>query len=103
MKIHNNLMLKTSHSIFALQKIKNMCISRYYEPYVKLLVFEYGHITQRLGARAGSNTSQKEINLTLLHLLLRGDILRNSVRLSRNQIYLIKNLLITGKLKALVV
>ena len=60
-------------------------------------------MTQRLGSKAGSNTRQKESNLTLLHLFLPGDILRNSVILIQNQICLIKNLLITGKLKALVV
>lgn len=68
-----------------------------------LLICLFAHSIKTLGYSAGSNASEKIDYLTLLHLLLPGDIFRNCARLTQNPINLVKNLLITSNTKTLVV
>ncbi len=71
--------------------------------YVILLVFIQLCFTPPLAYRAIANSRQELTCITLLHLLLRGTILRNSARPVQNLVYLVKNLLITSNLKPLLV
>lgn len=80
-----------------------MCIKAYLIFYVILLAYSWGYVAHIYRYTPGSDTIQKLTSSILLHLLLRGDILCNGVRLIQNQIYLVKTLLIKGNPKAFVV
>ena len=75
----------------------------YFMPYVILLVLLHLFFTPTLVYRVRANNRQELTCITLLHLLLQGNILRNSARLMQNFVYLVKNLLIISNLKALLV
>ena len=68
-----------------------------------LLTIVCCHINQIPRYRVRSNPKQKSRDLALLHLLFWSDILRYVAILIQNQIYFVKNLLIIGNFKALVV
>lgn len=80
-----------------------MCIIYNYFLLAISLTYLFACLSKILGYRAGSNTSQKLSQPILLHLLLQGDIFRVRARLTQNLICLVKNLLITDNIKALVV
>ncbi len=71
--------------------------------YVILLVFIQRCFTPLLAYRAIANSRQEFTCITLLHLLLRGNILLNSAIPMQNFVYLVKNLLIKSNLKPLLV
>lgn len=70
---------------------------------VVLLVLLCLYFTPTLVYRVRTNNRQGLTCIILLHLLLQGNILRNSARLMQNFVYLVKNLLIISNLKALLV
>ncbi len=80
-----------------------MRIKNHFAATVILLVSVCAYFNQRLAYAVGSTGRQKQSNLILLHLLFMGDILHDCTRLPQNLIYLVKNLLITDNLEALVV